>query len=99
MPGVLSINMDFKQDETILDSIQKCELTNSLSCRLALSVYEELKRSDRVTALTIDWDREVEEIFVMADMDGDRGIYLVRMNNQDINLLAVEHFRKKYNHR
>lgn len=83
------------QDKRILHKIRNLKVANDVKCLLAMNVYNELLKCDRIANLTIDYDAEVGEIFFVADRDGHRSIYLPTPAGKDIAFRTVEHFQRR----
>lgn len=81
--------------EEVLQRLTSGTLTDPLKCSLCLAVYEKFRSLEAPEDVLINYDAAVDEIYIIAQRNGHRSIYIPRSYNQDVDLSKIKHFRKK----
>lgn len=84
-----------EQDQTVLQAIQGQLISDPRKCALAWSVYEEFQESSEFSSICIDYDESVDEIYLAVTRNGRSLVCIPRSYEDSVDLIVLEHFRKK----
>lgn len=80
-----------EQDQEVLNQISQGTVSDPAKCALCFGVYQELAGN-----ATIDYDPELDEIFLRVNRNGRTSLCLPRSIHDNVDFTAIDRFRKAH---